>query len=103
MYDGRTGTLFTADAFGYLFPETADPYLDDELEDGIPADWLRRYHEAAFRFLKLSSGTKVVADFDRVFSNREVSVIAPTHGNAIRGDLGQCRQRLNDVMLEICR
>ena len=52
--------------------------------DPVAADWLRRYHEAAFRFLKLSSGTKVVADFDRVFSNRDVSVIAPTHGNAIR-------------------
>ena len=103
MYDSRTGTLFTADAFGYLFPETADQYLDDQLDDGIPADWLRRYHEAAFRFLKLSSGAKVVADFDRVFSNRDVSVIAPTHGNAIRGNLGQCRQRFTDVMLEICR
>ena len=103
IYDARTGTLFTADAFGYLFHETADPYLDDELEDGIPADWLRRYHKAAFRFLKLSSGAKVVADFDRVFSNRDVSVIAPTHCNAIRGDLGQCRQCFNDVILEICR
>ena len=103
MHDGRTSTLFTAYAFGYVFPEAADPYLDDRLEDGIPADWLRRYHEAAFRFLKLSAGAKVVADFNRVFSNRDVSVIAPTHGNAMRGDLGQCRQRFTDFMLKICR
>ena len=76
MYDHQTGTLFTADAFGYLFPVSADQQLDDEMENGIPMDWLRRYHEAAFRFLKLSSADRVIADFDRVFSNRDVSVIA---------------------------
>ena len=103
MYDHQTETLFTADAFGYLFPMSADQQLDDDLEDGIPADWLRRYHEAAFRFLKLSSGDHVIADFDRVFSKRDVSVIAPTHGNAIRGDVAQCRKRFNDVMRELCR
>ena len=73
MYDHQTETLFTADAFGYLFPMSADQQLDDDLEDGIPADWLRRYHEAAFRFLKLSSGDHVIADFDRVFSSVTLS------------------------------
>ena len=103
MYDHQTGTLFTADAFGYLFPVSADQQLDDEMENGIPMDWLRRYHEAAFRFLKLSSADRVIADFDRVFSNRDVSVIAPTHGNAIRGDVTQCRSRFNNAMRQLCR
>ena len=48
MFDDTTGTLFTADAFGYLFPSEADALFDDEVEDGVPMDWLKRYHESAF-------------------------------------------------------
>lgn len=103
MYDAQTGTLFTADAFGYLFPQSADLKFDDELDDGVPVEWLRRYHESAFRFLPKSSGAKVIADLARVFAKREINVLAPTHANAIRGDVAQCLERVNQVMSEICK
>ena len=103
MFDEHTGTLFTADAFGYLFPHTADQKFDDELEDGIPIDWSRRYHESAFRFLPMVSAQKVNDDIAKVLAAREVKVIAPTHGNAIRGDVDLHVERVCSAMREICR
>ena len=102
MFDKQTGTLFTGDAFGYLFPESAETLFDDELEAGVPADWLRRYHETAFRFLPMVSGAKVNADIAKVFAKREVKVITPTHGNAIRHDVKGAVARFNQAILEIC-
>lgn len=102
MFDDTTGTLFTADAFGYLFPQEADTLFDDEIEEGVPMDWLKRYHESAFRFLVKSSATKANADFARVFAKRHVRVIAPTHGNAIRHNVRQCTTRLAQAFQEIC-
>lgn len=102
MFDGATGTLFSADAFGYYFPAEADPAFDDELEDGIPRDWVRDYHAAAFRFLPLVSGEKVAADFAQLFARRDVRVIAPTHGNAVRGDVPRFASRFDHAIREIC-
>lgn len=103
MFDEQTGALFTADAFGYLFPQTADLKFNDELEDGIPVDWFQRYHKSAFRFLPMVDGTKVNTDIAKVFAKRKVTVIAPTHGNAIRGNLNLHIERINQAILEICK
>lgn len=103
MFDQTTGTMFTADAFGYFFPKEADAKFDDELEDGVPKDWFREYHASAFRFLPLVYGKRVTADIDKVFSARNVNVIAPTHGNAIRGNVDQHVVKINQAILEICK
>ena len=103
MFDERTGGLFTADAFGYLFPEACDRQFDDEMADGVPVDYFRRYHESAFRFLPMVSGEKVKADLAKVMARRQVNVIAPTHGNAIRGDVPKHVARVNQALSEICQ
>jgi len=103
MFDGQTGTLFTADAFGYLFPQSADLKFDDELEDAIPMDWSRRYHESAFRFLPMVYAERVNQDIAKVFAARQVKVIAPTHGNAIRSNVEQHVERVCSAMREICQ
>lgn len=103
MFDEKTGTLFTADAFGYFFPETADANFNDELEDGVPADWFKSYHESAFRFLPMVIGKNVCADVDKVFAKREVKVIAPTHGNAIRANVAQHVEKIKSGLREICQ
>ena len=102
MFDEQTGALFTADAFGYMFPETADQKFDDELESGISADWFKMYHASAFRFLPMVHGEKIIADLDRVFTNRKVNILAPTHGNAIR-DVNTHVERIYQSIEEICR
>lgn len=103
MYDARTGTLFTADAFGYMLPESADTLFDDELEDGVPEEWLSRYHSSAFRFLPYVVHDKMMADFQKLYEKRDIRQIAPTHGNAIRGDIALIKTRFSDVMKELCR
>ena len=103
LFDEKTGALFTADAFGYLFPTEADRTFDDEMAGGVPTAWFRDYHAAAFRFLPMVSGEKVNDDLDRVFAKRQVKTIAPTHGNAIRGDVSLHLERVKEAMLEICR
>ena len=102
MFDEKLGVLFTADAFGYLFPDTSDHKFDDELEGGICVNWFTRYHESAFRFLPMVDGTKINADISKVFSKRKVNVIAPTHGNAIRGNLDLHINRIKQSIMEIC-
>lgn len=101
MYDVKTGTLFTADAFGYLLPPAADQMFDDEMEGGVPVEWLKRYHAGAFRFLPMVSGAKVNADMASVLSARPVRVLAPTHGNAVRGDVPTCISRFHQAISEI--
>lgn len=103
MYDARTGALFTADAFGYIYPSDADAFFDDELEGGIPMEWLRDYHAGAFRFLPYVNGNKMMDDFHKVFAKRSVNVIAPTHGNAIRGDVPETLKRFEVAVRGVCQ
>jgi len=103
MFDERTGTLFPADAFGFLLPQSADMKFDDELDGGVPQDWIKRYHEGAFRFLPMVSGEKVSSDVEKVFAKRDVRVIAPTHGNAVRGDVAEFVSRTDASLREICQ
>lgn len=103
MFDGRTGTLFTADAFGYFFPADADPTFDDEIDGGVPQDWIGRYHASAFRFLPLVRGSKVTDDFSRLFEKRDIRVIAPTHGNAVRHDIARFVGKFRNALHEICQ
>jgi len=103
MFDAETGTLFTADAFGYLYPSHADLKFDDELNKGVPGEWSQNYHESAFRFLSMVRGEKVNLDIDKVFAKRDVRIIAPTHGNAIRGNVLLHVDRVKQGILEICK
>lgn len=103
MFDEKTGTLFTADAFGYLYPKEADLKFDDELDNGIPSEWFKNYHESAFRFLPMVSGEGVNQDIDKVFAKRKVNILAPTHGNAIRGNIADHIHRVKQGLLEVCQ
>lgn len=103
MFDEQTETLFTADAFGYLYPSHADLKFGDELDNGIPSEWFKNYHESAFRFLPMVSGEKVNKDIDKVFAKRNVSILAPTHGNAIRQNIADHISRVKQGLLEVCQ
>ncbi len=103
MYDATTETLFTADALGYLFPATADALFDDELEDGVPEEWLFDYHVSAFRFLPYVDGAKMMDDFHHIFRKRSIKIIAPTHGNAMRGDLKKLMRKFEHAVMRVCQ
>ena len=103
MYDAETGTLFTADAFGYIFPASADALFDDELDASISTEYLYDYHASAFRFLPYVNGDKMMDDFHKVFDKRSIAVIAPTHGNAIRGNIRKALNNFEDAVRRICQ
>lgn len=103
MYDAVTETLFTADAFGYLFPQSADTLFDDEIDGGLSTDWIYDYHASAFRFLPYVIADKMMDDFHKVFAKRQVAVIAPTHGNAIRGDIPKTLNQFETAVRKVCQ
>ena len=89
VHDSRTGTLFTGDGFGYFNDEYAIDRLPETDANGGGVSQLafEQYHKIAFRFLRWIRPERLAVDLRKMFANRKVQVIAPIHGNAIRGDI----------------
>lgn len=86
-YDRRSKVLFTSDSFGYT--TLSDPGrapVIDTVEQLPAADTVRRNLLAKFAWLEGAEGLELVrADVQRIFAEREVEVIAPSHGCILRG------------------
>jgi len=102
IYDPTTGTLFTGDGFGYYHPAGACDVFSDEREDGIPAEYFREFHRTAFRFLRWVIPQRLNDDLDKAFQQLDVKVVAPSHGNAIRGDIAIHLERLKETITNVC-
>ena len=87
IHDPRTGTLFTGDGFGYFNGESAIDQLVETADDGVSQLAFEQYHKVAFRFLRWIRPERLAVDLRKMFAKRNVQVIAPIHGNAIRGDV----------------
>jgi flavorubredoxin len=101
LYDSLTKTLFTGDGFGYYHTPEQCELFSDEMEEGITVEQLRPYHHNAFRFLRWVIPERLNADMDKMFQKRDVQIIAPIHGNAIR-DVRLHVGRLQTAVAEIC-
>jgi flavorubredoxin len=101
LYDSLTKTLFTGDGFGYYHTPEQCELFSDEVEGGIAVAQLRPYHHNAFRFLRWVIPERLNADMDKMFQKRDVQIIAPIHGNAIR-DVRLHVGRLQTAVAEIC-
>ena len=102
IYDPRTSTLFTADAFGYYHPADQCEPFSDEIEGGVPVESFRAYHENAFRFLRWIIPEHMNAVLDKLFVRRDVRIVAPIHGNAIRGEIAEHLDTLEQALTAIC-
>ena len=87
IHDPRTGTLFTGDGFGYFNSEETIEQLAETAADGVSQTAFEQYHKIAFRFLRWIRPERLAVDLRKMFAKRSVEVIAPIHGNAIRGDI----------------
>ena len=94
IHDSRTGTLFTGDGFGYFNPEDAILHLPQSAADGVSETAFAQYHKVAFRFLRWIRPERLAIDLRKMFEKRNVQVIAPIHGNAIKGDIATHLDRL---------
>ena len=54
---------------------------------GVTQRAFEQYHKIAFRFLRWIRPERLAGDLRKMFAKRNVQVIAPIHGNAIRGDI----------------
>ena len=102
IYDPKTSALFTGDGFGYYHPADACEYFSDEKEGGIPEEYFREFHRTAFRFLRWVIPERLNDDLDKAFRQLDVKVVAPSHGNAIRGDIPLHVERLKQTITSIC-
>lgn len=102
IYDADTRTLFSGDGFGYYHTADMCDSFSDELPDGIPLEAIEEYHRNAFRFLQWVVPERFARDLHELFRRRDIKVIAPTHGNAIRSDIPLHVERLERAVENIC-
>lgn len=98
IYDVRTGTLFTGDAFGYYHSAGACEQFGD---DAITDEGLRDYHRDTFRYLRWVVPEKINKAFDQMFAHYDMQVLAPTHGNAIQGDIAAHLDRMKKTLTTV--
>ena len=102
IYDPITGALFTGDGFGYYHPADTCEYFSDEIDGGIPEEYFREFHRNAFRFLRWVIPERLNDDLGKTFRQLDVKIVAPSHGNAIRGDIPIHLERLKRTISNIC-
>jgi flavorubredoxin len=102
IYDGETGTLFSGDGFGYHCPPEQSGRFSDEIPGGIQTEQFESYHRQTFRFLRWIRPERFNADLDRLFGLRPISIVAPIHGAAIRGDIALHQERIKDAITAVC-
>jgi len=101
IFDLKTKTLFTADAFGYYHAPGECELFEGEGGSAIRFGDLREYHRVAFRYLRWVIPGPLNDALDEVFA-RDVRIIAPVHGNPIMNDAKGYVRMLEEVNREIC-
>lgn len=83
IYDHSTGALFTVDGFGnYHRPDDCDTTVD-ETELAVEFEDVYEFHRDALRWLKYVDPQLMLRSLDSLFTDLDVTCIAPTHGNPI--------------------
>ena len=101
IYDPKTGTMFTGDGFGYYMPSGSDEAFSDEAGSTFDPALFHDYHYDAFRFLRWTVPAKLNAAMDELFDLYDVDVLAPTHGNAFRGQIPTHVEQLKTTLTDI--
>ena len=101
LYDDRTEAIFTGDGFGYYTTDEHITHFSDETPGGIQTTQFVNYHKTTFHYLRWIKPTPFNADIDTMFSRRPIDIIAPIHGNAIRGSIPTHVNRMKAAIKEI--
>lgn len=102
IYDGETETLFSGDGFGYHCSEEQRGRFSDEIPGGVQPEQFESYHRQTFRFLRWIQPERFNADLDRLFEMRPISIVAPIHGAAIRGEIDLHQARVKEAISAVC-
>jgi flavorubredoxin len=85
-YDTGTGALFSSDTFGHvtLSERNASRIIDTPADVGTLED-IGKYLYTKFEWLLDADTSITLRNLDSVFEQRQVQIIAPTHGCILRG------------------
>ncbi len=101
IFDFKTDTLFTADAFGYYHPPGKCDLFENEKGGRIQMKDMVEYHRVAFRYLRWVITEPLNEAIDQIFQ-RDVRIIAPVHGNPITTRIHEHVQMLKEANAELC-
>ncbi|XVH31654.1 MBL fold metallo-hydrolase [Haloferacaceae archaeon DSL9] len=83
IYDHESGVLFTADGFGNYHTAADSERTTAEMGGPPTVEQVRAFHEDELLWLRYVDADKLIAALRRVFTERDVSYVAPIHGNPI--------------------
>lgn len=86
-YNSDTKTLFTSDLFGHTtVPDPSSrPVIDDPAADTVTYEQVRDHLLSKFFWLSWAHTRKLSADLRSVLEQREVEMVAPSHGCMLAG------------------
>ncbi len=102
LYDHAEEVFFTIDGFCYYHSPGDCARRSDELSNPFGAGDIQALYEDILLWLQYCNPEKVIAGTHEVLENREISYIAPGHGNPIhRDDLDEYLSTLEEAIRTI--
>lgn len=85
-YEKSTGTMFTACSFGWRHAATADSGTVIESATDLPrVDVVAREMVAKCNWMREANFDERIVQFEQVFKDHDVQMLAPNHGSVIKG------------------
>lgn len=101
MSERTTQTLFPVDWFGYPHNDTECNKFVDEFDRPMSVERLAQFHGRVLFWLQYVDVPKTNAEIDQLITKFEPNIIAPAHGNVVRGNAATYMRRVKDVVEQI--
>ncbi len=104
IHDRASGVLFVADGFGYHHADDETGLTSRQLPDGFRSDEIHGFHRDTLVWLRYADPAVLMTALRRLLAEREVSWVAPIHGNPIAAEhLDDYLARLEEGVRRIVR
>ena len=85
-FEERTGTMFTACSFGWRHASDVDASTIIESASNLPSvDTVAKEMAAKCNWMREATFPERIAQFEKVFKDHDVQILAPVHGCVIKG------------------
>jgi len=104
IYDRASRVLFVADGFGYHHADDETGLTSRQLPDGFRSEEIYTFHRDTLIWLRYADPAVLMGVLREMFSERDVSWVAPIHGNPIAAEhLDDYLERLEEGVRRIVR
>ncbi len=86
IYDRASRVLFVADGFGYHHADDETGLTSRQLPDGFRSEEIYTFHRDTLIWLRYADPPVLMGVLREIFAEREVSWVAPIHGNPIAAE-----------------